>query len=129
MANSRVQQFTDFIRQILTKRYLAIIGMAFIVFLLSGGLYVIVNRPPAEVETSSGGSSFLITGGSLAGQTSSELLVAFFLIIAGAIGFILLERSFRKSFDLNDLKIKYLVGFMLIVIAIGLMEYLTYVKI
>jgi len=129
LASSSIQKIGDYIRQILTKRYLSYIGLGFLAFLTSGGLYVITNNPPFETGTATGGATFMTTGGSLAGQTSAELVIVFLLTVAGAAGFILLERSFRKSFDLKDLQLKYIVGFMLIVISIGLLEYLANIKI
>jgi hypothetical protein len=113
---------------ILSKRVLSIIAVIFIVFLTSGGIFVLIEQPASITTTSSGGTSFIITGNA-SSQTSSELLITFFLTIAGVAGFILIDGAFKKTFDIEGQKLKFLVGFVLILISIGLMEYLAMVKI
>lgn len=120
--------FRDTLNWILSKRVLSILAVVFIAFLTSGGIYTMIELPGSVYTTSSGTTSFMTTG-TVSSMTSSELLIAFFLTVAGAAGFILIESAFKKTFDIEGQKIKFLMGFILIVIAIGLMEYLVYVKV
>ncbi len=111
--------------KLLNRRVLAVFGILFIIFLTSGGVYLIIMQPGGAVQTSTG-TSFMVR--SSQSQTSTEFFVSFFLTLAGAAGFILLEQAMKKTFDVSGAKMKYLVAVVLILVSLGLMEYLLWIK-
>ncbi|MDD1764409.1 MAG: hypothetical protein LUQ46_00145 [Candidatus Methanomethyliaceae archaeon] len=115
------------LRDIFSRRVITVLAVIFIIFLTSGGVYLIVMQPGAIASSSSGGTSFM-SRGTTTSQTSTESLVAFFVTVAGVAGFVLLEGALRKSFDLHASRMKYLMALVLIVLSIGLMEFLFYAK-
>jgi len=117
----------DILDQLLSRRVLSALALITIIFLLSGGVYVIVENPGAMVSTSSGGSSFIANSSSV--QTSVELIVIIFLTLGGAVGFILLEGAMKKTFDLSGARVKYTIAILLILICVVLLEYLAYAKV
>lgn len=117
----------DTLMKLLNRKVISVLGLVLIIFLTSGGVYVIIESPGAMVSTSSGGSSFIAR--STSSQTSVELFVAFFLTLGGAVGFILLEGAMKETFDPAGAKVKYVLAIMLIVVTILLLEYVTYAKI
>lgn len=117
----------DIVKELLSRRVLSIVGMLAIIFLLSGGVYVIVVNPGAMVSTSSGGSSFIANSSSA--QTSVELIVVFFLTLGGSVGFILLESALKKTFDPSGARVKYILAIILVVLTLLLLEYLAYAKV
>lgn len=117
----------DIFKELLSRRVLSWIALAVIIFLTSGGVYVIVQNPGSMVSTSSGGSSFIAISSSA--QTSVELVVVFFLTLGGSVGFILLEGAMKKTFDPSGAKVKYIFAIMLIVVTLLLLEYLAYAKV
>ncbi len=114
------------LRDIFSRRVITILAVFFMIFLTSGGVYLIVMQPGAILSSSSGGTSFMAR--STTSQTSTESLVAIFLTIAGMVGFVLLEGALKKSFDLHASRMKYLMALVLIILSIGLMESLFYIK-
>jgi len=114
-----------FLKQVFSRRGLSIFAVLFIAFLTSGGIYAIINSPPTLVSTSSGNTYIYHSATS---ETSSELFVIFLLTVTGAAGFILLEEAFKKSFDLGGARMKFLLGIVLVLLAVGLLESLTYIK-
>lgn len=112
-------------RELFSRRNLAYLAAIFTMFLTSGGIYLIVMEPSAMVSTGTG-TSFLVRSSS--SQTSTEFFVIFFLTLAGTLGFVLLERSLHRSFDLEGSKLKFVAGTALILIAMLLMEYLFRAK-
>lgn len=114
------------LRDIFSRRVITILAVILIAFLTSGGIYLMVLQPGAIVSTSSGGTGFLSR--SSTSETSTEGIVAFFLTIAGMVGFVLLEGSLRKTFDIHSSKMKYLTALILITLSLILMESLYYVK-
>lgn len=61
-------------------------------------------------------------------QTSTEFFASFFLTLIGVAGFIFLEEALRKTFDLSGARMKYLIAVVLVLISLGLMEYLLWAK-
>jgi hypothetical protein len=120
-----MSKVVEAIKNILSKRVLTILAVIFMIFLTSGGVYLIVIQPGGSVATSTG-SSFLAR--SSQSQTSIEFLVTFFLTAAGVVGFLLLEGALKRSFDLHGSRMRYLMALVLIALSVGLMEYLFYVK-
>lgn len=117
----------EILNQLLSRRVLSALALIAIIFLTSGGVYVVVEGPGAMVSTSSGGSSFIAKSSSQ--QTSIELFVSLFLTLGAAVGFILLEASMRKTYDMSGSKVKYTLAVILIVICVLLLEYISYAKV
>jgi len=117
----------DIFKELLSRRVLSIVALVAVIFLTSGGVYVVVEQPGSMASTSSGGTSFIARSPS--SQTSVELVVAFFLTLGGSVGFILLESSVKKTFDPSGAKVKYILAIMLIVVTLLLLEYLAYAKV
>lgn len=113
------------LESILNRRIVTILGTLFLIFLTSGGIYLIIMQPGWAIQTSTG-TGFMAK--SSTSQTSTEFFAAFFLTLAGVVGFILLEDALKKTFDISGAKIKYLVAIVLVLIALGLMEYLLWAK-
>ena len=117
----------DIFKELLSRRVLSVLALVAIIFLTSGGVYVVVENPGSMASTSSGGSSFIARSSSA--QTSVEFIVAFFLTLGGSVGFILLEGAMKKTFDPSGAKVKYVLAIMLIVVTLLLLEYLAYAKV
>jgi hypothetical protein len=113
------------LRNVLSRRVLTVLAVLFMIFLTSGGIFLLVLQPGSMVSTSTG-SSFMAR--SSTSQTSTEFFVALFLTVAGMAGFVLLEGALKRSFDLSASKQRYLMALILIVLSIGLLEYLFYAK-
>jgi hypothetical protein len=124
---SILQRIKELYEKIATREVLAIVVVVVMALLTSGFIYVLVQAPGALASTSSGGSSFVAKSSS--SMTSTEMFVSFILTIVGASGFILLEGALKKSYDLTGSRIRYLVGIVMIVLAIGLFEGIAYIKI
>jgi len=112
-------------RNVLSRRVITILAVLFMIFLTSGGVFLLVIQPGAAISTSTG-TGFMAR--SSTSQTSTEFFVAFFLTAAGMAGFLLLEGALRRSFDLSGSKMRYLMALGLIIISIGLLEFLFYAK-
>lgn len=117
----------DILDQLLSRRVLSALALVAIIFLTSGGVYVVIESPGSMVSTSSGGSSFLASSSSV--QTSVELIVVMFLTLGAAVGFILLEGAMKKTFDLSGARVKYTFAIILILLCVVLLEYLAYAKV
>jgi hypothetical protein len=124
---SVLQRIKEFYEKIATREVLAIVVVVAMALLTSGVIYVLVQAPGALASTSSGGSSFVAKSSS--SSTSTEMFVSFVLTIIGASGFILLEGALKKSYDLTGSRIKYLIAVVMIVLAIGLLEGIAYIKV
>ncbi|MEM2128468.1 MAG: hypothetical protein QXM93_04015 [Candidatus Methanomethyliaceae archaeon] len=107
------------------RKVLAVLGTLFMIFLTSGGVYLIIMQPGGAVQTSTG-TSFMAR--SSTSQTSTEFFASFFLTLIGVAGFIFLEEALRKTFDLSGARMKYLIAVVLVLISLGLMEYLLWAK-
>jgi uncharacterized membrane protein YidH (DUF202 family) len=113
------------LRNILSRRVITVLAVLFMIFLTSGGVFLLVIQPGSMVSTSTG-TSFMAR--SSTSQTSTEFFVAFFLTLAGMVGFVLLEGAMRRSFDLSGSKVRYLMAMVLIVLSVVILEGLFYVK-
>ncbi|MCQ5340502.1 MAG: hypothetical protein NO483_02165 [Candidatus Methanomethylicia archaeon] len=105
------------INKIFNKDILAIIAVISMIFLLSGGIYTILNKPSA-----------IGIYKSLTIQSFLELFASILLLTIGVIGLIFLEKSMRKTFDISSAKIRFLVGIALLTTSIILMEVLLWLK-
>jgi hypothetical protein len=105
------------INKIFNKDILAIIAVISMIFLLSGGIYTILNKPSAMGIYKS-----------LTIQSFLELFASIILLTIGVIGLIFLEKSMRKTFDISSAKIRFLVGIALLTTSIILMEVLLWLK-
>jgi hypothetical protein len=117
----------DIFKELLSRRVLSVLALMAIIFLTSGGVYVVVEGPGSMVSTSSGGTSFISRSSS--SQTSVELIVTFFLTLGGSVGFILLEGALKKTFDPSGARVKYVLAITLIILTLVLLEYLAYAKV
>ena len=114
-------------RDIISEKVIIYLAAVAVTFLTSGGIYLFVMQPGAVVSTSTGtGMAFLVQ--SSMSMTSTECFATFFLTLAGMAGFFLLNKSLQKSFDINSSKMKYLVAVALVILAIGIMEIMAYLK-
>lgn len=121
------QRIKELYEKIATREVLAIAVVVVMVLLTSGFVYVLVQAPGALASTSSGGTSFIAK--STSSMTSTEMFVSFVLTLAGAAGFIILEGALKKSYDLTGTRIRYLIAIVMIVLAIGLLEGIAYIKV
>lgn len=120
-----LSQVAPVFENLLSRKVLMVLGALFMALITSGGIYCIIMQPGWAVHTSAG-TGFMTK--SSTSQTATEFFVSFFLTLAGAAGFIFLEEAMKKTFDLSGAKIKYLVAIVLILMSLGLMEYLLWVK-
>jgi uncharacterized membrane protein YidH (DUF202 family) len=105
------------IDKIFSKSILAIIALISMIFLLSGGIYTILNKPSAMGIYKS-----------LTAQSLLEFFTSAILLITGVIGLIFLEKSMRKTFDISTAKIRFIVGITLLITSLILMEVLLWLK-
>ena len=119
--------FREIYERITSRDVIAWAVVIFMAFMLSGGVYTIISQPGALVATSSGGSSFIAKSTSSA--TVTEMIASFILILVGFMGFLVLQSAMRKNYDLSSSRIRYLGGMVLIVLAVLLLETITYIKI
>jgi len=75
---------------------LTIIILAFVGFVLAGGIYDITNNPIALLSSSNGYS--VLISGTLGEQTLNESLIAAFLYLLGLVGLYMLLRSTRYAY-------------------------------
>jgi hypothetical protein len=73
-----------------------IIAIAFVGFILAGGIYDILERPISLLPTASGYS--VLIKGTLGEQTLNESLIALFLYMLGLGGLYMLLRSTRYAY-------------------------------
>jgi len=124
---SVLQRIRELYEKIATREVLAIVVVLVMTLLTSGLVYVVLEGAGALVSTSSGGSSFIAK--STSNMTSVELFVVFVLTVTGVGGFILLEGALKKSHDLSGSRIRYLLAVIMIVLALGLLEAIAYIKV
>ncbi|HDI46331.1 MAG TPA: hypothetical protein ENF82_00820 [Candidatus Methanomethylia archaeon] len=115
--------FMERIGQITEPKVLAAIAFAVCTFLLSGGIYVLAESPPALQGRS------LIFRGTMH-QGVSEFIAVFLVMIMGGVGLYLLYSTFREMIGgRRTLGIKMITAVMLIVIAYVLLEFMLRIKI
>jgi hypothetical protein len=102
-----------------TATRVAVLGLLFMVFALSGGIYVIVSQPSS--------STFLVK--SAQSMSSIEMVVTFILIAMGAFGFVFMLDAFKKSYDLSGSRIRLVLGLLMMALSVGILEYLAYIKV
>ena len=98
-ANRRMESLT---------KYAGWAMIIFIIFILGGGIYDIVNTPGAVVQTSSGTYSSIYP--SYGDQTVNESIVSMFLFASGFIGLYLVLRSTQVLYDKSKANMNLLVG-------------------
>ena len=112
-----------FFTKIFDKRFITALLVLLMIFLISGGVYVVVEHPPAAVPISERESSFIWIG--LTVQTTTEFFAAFFLISIGLVGvYILIEE--RKADKISSMRL--IVALTFIIISFILLEYLIKLK-
>jgi uncharacterized membrane protein YidH (DUF202 family) len=115
-------------RSIFSKRFISYLAAILAIFLTSGGLYVVIMQPSAAIEISSSIEFLIRASVSSMSMTTTEFIAAFFLTLAGAAGFILLDRALRRSFDINGSKMQYLIAISLVVLSVLVFEVLINAK-
>lgn len=101
----------------LLNKFLPIIGVIAIAFLMSGGIYLMIMGPSAGTIAKSSTA-----------ETIAEFFSSFFLIILGGIGFVLFESAMRKTFDISGAKMRFLLAASLSIISLILLEVLMWIK-
>ncbi|MCS7097406.1 MAG: hypothetical protein NZ922_00250 [Candidatus Methanomethyliaceae archaeon] len=101
----------------LLNKFLPIIGIIAMAFIMSGGMFLIIMGPSAGTIAKSSTA-----------ETILEFLSSFFLIILGGIGFVLLEGAMRKTFDISGAKMRFLLAASLSIISLILLEALIWIK-
>jgi hypothetical protein len=90
------------------SRYAGILMVIFIVFVLGGGVYDIIESPPASLQTSSGA---LTSISPYAGeQTINESVVAMLLYSCCFVGLFMVGRSTQVLYDKSKANISLMVG-------------------
>jgi uncharacterized membrane protein YidH (DUF202 family) len=115
-------------RSIFSKRFISYLAAILAIFLTSGGLYVVIMQPSAAIQVSSSLEFLIRASVSSMSMTTTEFIAAFFLTLAGAAGFILLDRALRRSFDINSSKMQYLIAISLVVLSVLVFEVLFNAK-
>ncbi len=115
--------FIERIDQVVEPKSLAAIAFAVCAFLLSGGIYVLAESPPALQ-----GRSLIFRGTMHQGVT--EFIAVFLVMIMGGVGLYLLYSTFREMIGgRRALGIKMITAITLVVIAYVLLEFMLRVKI
>lgn len=90
------------------SRYAGILMVIFIVFILGGGVYDIIESPPASLQTSSGA---LTSISPYAGeQTINESVVTMLLYSCCLVGLLMVGRSTQVLYDKSKANISLMVG-------------------
>ncbi len=97
--------------------YAGIAMILFIIFILGGGVYDIINTPASTVSTSSGTySSISPYSGE---QTINESIVAMFLYASGFFGLYLVYQSTQVLYDKSKANLNLMVGLGLALIGVA----------
>jgi hypothetical protein len=83
----------------------------FILFIVSGGIYEVINHPPSLVGDQSGGATSIYLGASE--QTSSEFVLSFLLYGMTFVGIILIYRGSRIYYDKQSANTQVALGIIL----------------
>jgi OST3 / OST6 family, transporter family len=90
------------------SRYMGVLMVIFIIFVLSGGVYDIIESPPASLQTSSG---TLTSISPYAGeQTMNESIVIMFLYSCCFVGLFLVGRSSQVLYDKSKANLSLMIG-------------------
>jgi hypothetical protein len=87
---------------------LTLIILAFVGFVLAGGIYDITNHPIALLSSSNGYS--VLISGTLGEQTLNESLIAAFLYLLGLAGLYMLLRSTRYAYRPRNAYLMLILG-------------------
>jgi hypothetical protein len=90
------------------SKYAGIAMVLFLIFILGGGVYDIINQPGSVVSTSSGTYSSIYPG--YGDQTINESVVSMFLYASGFLGLYLIWRSTQVLYDKSKANMNLLVG-------------------
>ncbi len=90
------------------SRYAGVLMVLFIVFVLGGGVYDIIESPPASLQTSSG--AFTSISPYAGEQTVNESIVAMLLYSCCFVGLFLVGRSTQVLYDKSKANISLMVG-------------------
>ena len=109
--------------KIAEPKTLALVAFIVCTFLLSGGIYVLAERPPAL----QGGT--LIFRGTSMHQGVTEFIAVLFTMIAGETGLLILYSTFKERTIGRALGLKLLMGISLALLAYVLLEFMLKIKI
>jgi cation transport ATPase len=90
------------------SKYAGVAMIVFIIFILGGGVYDIINQPGSMVATSSTTYSSIYPG--YGDQTINESVVSMFLYASGFLGLYLVLRSTQVLYDKSKANMNLLVG-------------------
>jgi len=94
--------------------YAGIAMVLFIIFLLGGGVYDIIETPAAVLRTSSGSSTSISP---YAGeQTNNESIVSMFLVGFAIVGLFLVYKSAQVLYDKSKANISLMIGLSLAIV-------------
>jgi hypothetical protein len=91
--------------------------MAFVVFILVGGIYDILEKPLAILPKATSGWTFIYTG-SINQQTINESLVSGLLYVLGIVGLYMLLRSTRMAYRPRQAYILLILGVVVLLIVV-----------
>lgn len=118
-------ELSEMISKFLNRKVLTLILVLSLIFLISGGVYVVVERPPAAIPVSGGAASFIWMG--LSAQTTTEFFAAFLLIALGTIGaYLLIAEERRESGGPSTMR--FALAFALVILSFVILEYLVRIK-
>jgi len=105
--------------QLDTYRNVAAVGaMIFVIVIIGGGVYDIINNPPAFVQTSSSGASSAIYP-YLGDQTINESIVSMFLYFFAFLGLYLSYKSTQVLYDRSKANTMMLAGIGLTLVGVA----------
>jgi len=90
--------------------------LAFLGFILAGGIYDILERPLSLLPTTSGYS--VVIKGTLGQQTLNESLIAGFVYILGLLGLYLLLRSTRFAYRPRNAYLLLILGTLTVLLVV-----------
>ncbi len=91
--------------------------IAFVVFILVGGIYDILEKPLAILPKATSGWTFIYTG-SINQQTINESLVSGLLYVLGIVGLYMLFRSTRMAYRPRQAYILLILGVVVLLITV-----------
>ncbi len=95
----------------------AALAVVFVLIVIAGGVYDIINNPPAFIQTSSSGGTAISPY--LGEQTINESVVTIFLGLFGFLGLYLIYRSTQILYDRSKANTMILAGIGLALVGIA----------
>ena len=108
------------------NNYIIIAIVLFVIFVIGGGVFDIVEKPPAIVSTQSGGSTSISPYSDY--QTLNESFVSMVLFGISFLGLVLVYRSTRVLYDRSKANLQLVMGTGLALVGIAGFYILWYLK-